>query len=780
MSPTDGKGADQATGAPPKSTRRPNKADALMVTELVAAAHDLHERGLHIFPTDHPDQPECIGLHGPKNPCDGERGKHPAVKWSTWGATVTPRMIKLAWTKRGGLANIAIACGPSNLVVLDEDEAGELQRWCDAYGIVLPDTYTVTTGRGEHRYFTWDHSATRIGNSKKAMPGFKLDVRGDGGYAIAEGSRHASGVVYTGNGAPIAELPEKVAAILLAAANVNGANTGADTDATDTGADTNASADFLREHADPNSTKIGHRHRHNELVAYAGRLRKSGLDLTEALPTFRQRWLLCEQPDGQIPEAHFHSGACPYPVTWEEAEAKLGDVYRRYAAGQDPGAGGNGQQPKQPKTSAQSITIEAAHTVFRKWLGESCDTDALDIMLATAVMQADEGDPVWLMLISGSGNAKTEMAQSLSGVGAEVTSAISSAGALLSATSKREKAANATGGLLRKLEKDGVGLLVVKDFTTLLSMNHNVRAEVLAALREIHDGRYQRNVGTDGGRTLTWEGRLVVIGACTTAWDRAHAVISVMGNRFVLVRVESEDDDNREEFGLQSIANLGSESRMRRELAETVASVIASASEPPVLTKAESLVLVRAANLATKARTAVEVDYQGNVEDSHAPEVPTRFAKQTELRPGTRRRRDRRIALARLHLRPGLSQVHYAAGVRMAETHCGSEDYGRHTGRLVTVHGAGGFGSQDRPRPTRSGTHHGRNQEACRLHRMLRAGRRHRRVNEVQPGGGRSDPRAGPAAAPIRSRRQGVAGRAILPGFAGPSIAVPRIRRHRT
>jgi hypothetical protein len=67
---------------------------------------------------------------------------------------------------------------------------------------------------------------------------------------------------------------------------------------------------------------------------------------------------------------------------------------------------------------------------------------------------------------------------------------------------------------------------------------------------------------------------------------------------------------------------------MRRELADAVAAVIAGSGEPAQLTQAESLVLVRAANLATKARTAVEVDYRGDVEDAHAPEVPTRFAKQ--------------------------------------------------------------------------------------------------------------------------------------------------------
>ena len=116
-------------------------------------------------------------------------------------------------------------------------------------------------------------------------------------------------------------------------------------------------------------------------------------------------------------------------------------------------------------------------------------------------MEQLTGDPIWLLLISGSGNAKTETVQALDGIGATITSTISSAGALLSVTARKERADNATGGLLCKLGNRG--LLVIKDVTSILSSDRNSRAEVLAALREVYDGRWSRNVGTDGGKTLT-------------------------------------------------------------------------------------------------------------------------------------------------------------------------------------------------------------------------------------------------------------------------------------
>ena len=46
------------------------------------------------------------------------------------------------------------------------------------------------------------------------------------------------------------------------------------------------------------------------------------------------------------------------------------------------------------------------------------------------------------------------------------------------------------------------------------------------------------------------------------------------------------------------------------------------------MTEDEIQQLVKAADIVTLARTAIERDYQGEVVDAHAPEMPTRFAKQ--------------------------------------------------------------------------------------------------------------------------------------------------------
>ncbi|MGH3548286.1 MAG: hypothetical protein ACRDQU_09260 [Pseudonocardiaceae bacterium] len=282
--------------------------------------------------------------------------------------------------------------------------------------------------------------------------------------------------------------------------------------------------------------------------------------------------------------------------------------------------------PPEPTTTATPVSLSASRETFRRWLGQGYDIDAHDVLLCTLAAERLDGDPLWLLVISGSGNAKTETVQAAAGTGAIITSTISSEGALLSATPARDKGKHATGGLLRRLGTRGV--LVIKDVTSILAMNRDTRGAVLAAFREIHDGHWARNVGTDGGRTLTWQGRVVVIGAVTTAWDRAHDVIAAMGDRFVVLRMDSTT--GRAVAGRQAISNTGSEDRMRGDLAAAVAGVLAGldTGQDVTLTAGDTERLLAAADLVTLARTGVDYDYRGNVIDSHAPEMPTRFAKQ--------------------------------------------------------------------------------------------------------------------------------------------------------
>jgi hypothetical protein len=271
-------------------------------------------------------------------------------------------------------------------------------------------------------------------------------------------------------------------------------------------------------------------------------------------------------------------------------------------------------------------SLAELHALFQQWLGKEYDLGTLDAMLAAVAAERLPGDPAWLMIISGPGAAKTETVQATSGVGAIVVSTLTSDAALLSGTPRKSRAKGATGGLLRQIGARGI--LTIKDVTSILSMNRDLRSTVIGALREIHDGYWTRAIGTDGGQKLEWRGRIVVLGACTTAWDAAHGVVAAMGDRFVTIRSNSKV--GRIASGRRAMRNTGREAEMREQLAAAVGSLIAGVDPGQVyeLTEEDEDIIVTAANLVTLARTAVEADYRGNVIDAHAPEMPTRFAKQ--------------------------------------------------------------------------------------------------------------------------------------------------------
>jgi hypothetical protein len=308
------------------------------------------------------------------------------------------------------------------------------------------------------------------------------------------------------------------------------------------------------------------------------------------------------------------------PDAVDSAVAKYAPRARSSSEPEAPTSGG--------RAAAPTGRIDAIHRLFEKHYGKDYDMQTADAVLAVAATNKLAGDPPWLMVISGSGNCKTDTVNSVSEAEHTISiSTISSEGALLSAAKKGK---GGTGGLLRQIGNAGV--LIVKDFTSIVSGDRKARAQILAALREIHDGKWDRSVGVTGGLTISWTGRVICIAACTTAWDSAYGVLAVMGPRFVIIR--SSARVGRTAAGKRSIRNAGTEGTIRKEIGEAVAALIADARLHPRdahLTEEEENKIVAAADIVTRARTGVEVDYQGNVVDAHEPEMPTRFVKQLVL-----------------------------------------------------------------------------------------------------------------------------------------------------
>src|SRR5262249_12808811 len=258
----------------------------------------------------------------------------------------------------------------------------------------------------------------------------------------------------------------------------------------------------------------------------------------------------------------------------------------------------------QPQPQLQPSTIEKTLAVFDYWLVIPDKTPVLAVLGAVAANYLP-GDPVWLGLVAPPSSAKTEILNSVAKLPDVVPIATLTVGALLSGTSKKDRDKSAKGGLLRSIGKFGIASL--KDFGSVLSMHTETRAEVLAALREIFDGAWTRHLGTDGGRTLHWQGKLGLVFGSTPAIDAYHAVIGSLGDRWLLSRMAPVT--GKQQFN-QALKHGGAAvSQMRKELAESVVALFAGRrDEPRAVSDKEADRIGDAISLAVRLRGPVERD----------------------------------------------------------------------------------------------------------------------------------------------------------------------------
>jgi hypothetical protein len=269
------------------------------------------------------------------------------------------------------------------------------------------------------------------------------------------------------------------------------------------------------------------------------------------------------------------------------------------------------------------IKLATLITTYRKWL-HLPDPGPVYFILGSVAANLMQGDPVWSMLIGAPGSGKTELLQPLSSLANVHFAGTITEPALLSGTAARDRAKDAKGGLLAQIGK--FGILICKDFTSVLSMHRDSRAALLAALRETFDGNWTRHVGVDGGRTLHWSGKLALIAACTPIIDSHHAVMAAMGERFILYRLPPVDES---EQARRALSHCGCEAAMRSELTRAAATLFSEMEHLDGhlgVEKEDQARLIALTTFAVRCRSAVERDgHSREIELIPDPEAPSRL-----------------------------------------------------------------------------------------------------------------------------------------------------------
>jgi hypothetical protein len=186
------------------------------------------------------------------------------------------------------------------------------------------------------------------------------------------------------------------------------------------------------------------------------------------------------------------------------------------------------------------------------------DEGIIDVMCATVIANQFKTDPLWMIFIGPPSHAKTELLRALDGHPSAYFLSNLTPATMVSGKPKK----GSDPSLLPKLNGK---TLVMKDFTTVLTMRSENQAEILSQFREIYDGSYSKGFGT--GKQFFWKGHVGLIAACTPVYDKHYSVIGSLGDRFMLYRIESTRD---EDVGIQAQRIVGQEEKMRKEIREAI------------------------------------------------------------------------------------------------------------------------------------------------------------------------------------------------------------------
>jgi len=278
-------------------------------------------------------------------------------------------------------------------------------------------------------------------------------------------------------------------------------------------------------------------------------------------------------------------------------------------------------------------TLDQLQKVFDEYLLLG-DRNLIRLLCAVVIAnQLDHVDPVWILLVASPASGKSETLQAFNDIIDPVTRKpmiypISDL-TINSFASGQTKTGQETS-LLHKMPRGGI--MVFKDFTSLLSKNEQAQQEIVAQLREIYDGAYIKRTGT--GKDITWNGKIGALAGCTEVVYEHMEKLSAMGDRFAMYSIMQPD---RKEVLKFSIANKrkGENKELLRAKSKGAAKmyveyILKNKTKFNISISPETEdELITLADFCTKVRSGVIVDKRFNrVEFVPSAEMPMRLIDQ--------------------------------------------------------------------------------------------------------------------------------------------------------
>lgn len=210
-----------------------------------------------------------------------------------------------------------------------------------------------------------------------------------------------------------------------------------------------------------------------------------------------------------------------------------------------------------------SVTLDDFFNYFKTWLHEP-DRDAIDLSVIVMLSTFFAGDPIWAFLVAPPSSGKTEiistfkyLCQPYDEVG-YFQGSLTSHSLISGMQTKR-----GDPSIFAKLQNPRKTLLI-KDFTTILSMRQQDKEEVISQLRDAYDGYTHKQFGNGVIREYH-DLRFGLLAAVTDQIYEESASFAALGERFAKLYIGRMNDEAYVDKVLTASVNAANFSEDKRE-----------------------------------------------------------------------------------------------------------------------------------------------------------------------------------------------------------------------
>jgi len=269
------------------------------------------------------------------------------------------------------------------------------------------------------------------------------------------------------------------------------------------------------------------------------------------------------------------------------------------------------------------ISRDEAISRYREWL-HLPNPECIDVLFGSVFANRIGADPLWMFLVAPPGGSKSELLMSLSDAPLIITTTSLTPAALVSGQ------ANGAGdpSLLPKLNGK---LLVIKDFTTILSKPIWELNQILGVLRDAYDGEYEQRYGNAVHRK--YKTKFGIMAGVTLVIEGFQSMSAVLGERFLKYKIgQLGKIIVGTEVIRKTLENLGEETQMRsglREIAKDVLNRPITFADAPAKDPESMEKIIKLSQWISSLRGVVSREkYTGQINFKPMAEIGTRLAKQ--------------------------------------------------------------------------------------------------------------------------------------------------------